>query len=238
MTRSHPATNSTRFTLGVVAGAWLAAYVVAVPIQGVIIGVGGYGGEPSDTWPTGITALSALSLWACFMVAAVVVSRRFGSGRFAEDFRLTFRVRDLVGLPIGAACQVLLIPTVYWPLQRVWSETFRTEELSERAQDLWDRADGMWLVVLVAVVAVGAPVVEEIIYRGMIQQALQSRLDDVLAVVLSALFFALIHLQPVEIPGLFVFGLVAGACFMRTGRLGMSIMVHVAFNATGLLLVA
>ncbi|MFN5605749.1 MAG: hypothetical protein ACK49V_14490, partial [Actinomycetes bacterium] len=90
MTRSHPATNSTRFTLGVVAGAWLAAYVVAVPIQGVIIGVGGYGGEPSDTWPTGITALSALSLWACFMVAAVVVSRRFGSGRFAEDFRLTF----------------------------------------------------------------------------------------------------------------------------------------------------
>jgi membrane protease YdiL (CAAX protease family) len=96
----------------------------------------------------------------------------------------------------------------------------------------------MWLVVLVAVVAVGAPVVEEIIYRGMIQQALQSRLDDVLAVVLSALFFALIHLQPVEIPGLFVFGLVAGACFMRTGRLGMSIMVHVAFNATGLLLVA
>jgi membrane protease YdiL (CAAX protease family) len=37
---------------------------------------------------------------------------------------------------------------------------------------------------------------------------------------------------------LFAFGLVVGICFMRTGRLGMSILVHVGFNATGLLLVA
>ena len=238
MTRSHPVTNSTRFTLGIVAGAWLAAYVVAIPIQSVIVGVGGHAGEPSDTWPTGITALSALSLWVCFLVAASVVSRRFGSGRFAEDFRLAVRPRDLLGLPIGVACQLLLIPAVYWPLQQVWSETFRSDELSERAQGLWDRADGWWLVLLVVVVAIGAPLIEEIIYRGMIQQALQSRLHDVLAVVLAALFFAAIHLQPVELPGLFVFGLVAGICFMRTGRLGTSIMVHVAFNATGLLLVA
>jgi membrane protease YdiL (CAAX protease family) len=127
---------------------------------------------------------------------------------------------------------------LYWPLQRIWPETFHSDELSQRARDLWDRADGVWLIVLVAVVAIGAPLVEEIIYRGMIQQALHSRIDDALAVVLSALFFALIHLQPVEIPGLFAFGLVVGICFMRTGRLGMPILVHVGFNATGLLLVA
>lgn len=238
MTRSYPATNSTRFTLGVVAGAWVAAYVVAIPLQSLIIGVGGYASEPSDTWPTGITALSALSLWVCFLVAAVVVSRRFGSGRFAEDFRLTFRVDDLLGLPIGVACQLLVVPALYWPLRRIWPETFHPDELSQRARDLWDRADGVWLVVLVAVVVVGAPLVEEIIYRGMIQQALHSRVDDVLAVVLAALFFALIHLQPVEIPGLFAFGVVVGVCFMRTGRLGMPILVHMGFNATGLLLVA
>ena len=216
----------------------MAAYVVAIPLQSLIIGVGGYAGEPSDTWPTSVTALSALSLWVCFLVAAVVVSRRFGSGRFAEDFRFTFRGNDLLGLPLGVACQLAMVPLLYWPLQRIWPETFHSDELSQRARDLWDRADGVWLIVLVAVVAIGAPLVEEIIYRGMIQQALHSRIDDALAVVLSALFFALIHLQPVEIPGLFAFGLVVGICFMRTGRLGMPILVHVGFNATGLLLVA
>jgi hypothetical protein len=216
----------------------VAAYVVAIPLQSLIIGVGGYAGEPSDTWPTSVTALSALSLWVCFLVAAVVVSRRFGSGRFAEDFRFTFRGNDLLGLPLGVACQLAMVPLLYWPLQRIWPVTFHSDELSQRARDLWDRADGVWLIVLVAVVAIGAPLVEEIIYRGMIQQALHSRIDDALAVVLSALFFALIHLQPVEIPGLFAFGLVVGICFMRTGRLGMPILVHVGFNATGLLLVA
>jgi membrane protease YdiL (CAAX protease family) len=236
--RSHPVTNSTRFTLGVVGLAWIAAYVVAVPVQSLIVGLAGHGGEPSDTWPTSITALSALSLWVCFIVSAFVLSRRYGSGRFAEDFRLAFQWRDLIGAPIGIACQLILVPALYWPLQRMWSDAFRSDELSERARNLWDRADGAWLVVLIVVVVIGAPVVEEIIYRGMIQQALHSRVDDALAVFLAAIFFALIHLQPVEIPGLFAFGLVVGVCFMRTGRLGMSIMVHVGFNATGLLLVS
>ena len=48
--------------------------------------------------------------------------------------------------------------------------------------------------------------------------------------------FALVHFRPIEYPGLFVFGLILGACALRTGRLGMPILAHVAFNATGLVL--
>ena len=51
------------------------------------------------------------------------------------------------------------------------------------------------------------------------------------------LVFALIHFRPVEYPGLFVAGLVFGVCAWRTGRIGMSVAAHVAFNATGLALV-
>ena len=53
-----------------------------------------------------------------------------------------------------------------------------------------------------------------------------------------AAFFAAIHFRWVEFPGLFVFGLILGVCALRTGRLGMGIAAHMAFNATGLLLVA
>jgi hypothetical protein len=86
------------------------------------------------------------------------------------------------------------------------------------------------------VVALGAPIIEELVYRGLILQALQSRLNDWLALIIAAAWFALIHLQPVELPGLFAFALVLGICFQRTGRLGMSVFAHIAFNATGLLL--
>jgi membrane protease YdiL (CAAX protease family) len=47
-----------------------------------------------------------------------------------------------------------------------------------------------------------------------------------------------VHLRLVELPGLLAFALVLGFCFYRTNRIGMSIIAHVAFNATGLLLVA
>jgi membrane protease YdiL (CAAX protease family) len=238
VTRSHPATNATRFSLGVVMLAWLAAYVAALPLQSLVLGLSGHSGESSDVWPTSVTALSALTLWIAFIVATIVVSRRFGSGRFADDLRLAFRPIDMIGLPLGMVSQLALVPALYWPLRQLWPETFATDRLSERAQELWDRAEGRWVVVLVLIVAVGAPLVEEIVYRGLIQQALQSRLNEVVAVVAAAAFFALVHLQAIEFPGLFLFGLVLGTCFMRTGRLGMGIFAHVGFNAVGLMLVA
>lgn len=218
--------------------AWLAAYVAALPLQSLVLGLSGYSGESSDLWPTSVTALSALTLWFAFIVATVIVSRRFGSGRFADDLRLSFRPIDMIGFPLGVVSQLALVPALYWPLRQLWSETFASDRLSERAQELWDRAEGRWVVVLVLIVAVGAPLVEEIVYRGLIQQALQSRLNDVVAVVVAAAFFAFVHLQAIEFPGLFLFGLVLGTCFMRTGRLGMGILAHVGFNAVGLMLVA
>ena len=55
---------------------------------------------------------------------------------------------------------------------------------------------------------------------------------------IAAAWFALIHFQPVEYPGLFAAGLVFGGCFLLTGRLGTSVVAHLAFNAAGLALVA
>ncbi|MEY3071268.1 MAG: hypothetical protein RL628_124 [Actinomycetota bacterium] len=236
MTRPHPATNATRFTVGVAVFAWLLAYVAALPLQGILISITGHGGEKSDSWPISLTVLSVLCLWIPFVVALVVVSRRWGQDQFSRDFKVHLRWVDLAGLPIGIASQLLLVPLIYWPLQRIWPDAFSSDEIEQRARELWDKAHGGWIVVLVVVVALGAPIIEELVYRGLILQALQSRLNDWLALIISAAWFALIHLQPVELPGLFAFALVLGICFQRTGRLGMSVMAHIGFNAAGLLL--
>jgi membrane protease YdiL (CAAX protease family) len=93
-------------------------------------------------------------------------------------------------------------------------------------------------VLLVLVVVVGAPLVEEIVYRGLLQRSLAGRFGRSAAWVLGAALFAGIHLQAVELPGLLVAGLVFGAGLLLTGRLGASVLAHVAFNAAGLALVA
>ena len=236
MTRPHPATNATRFTVGVAVFAWLLAYVAALPLQGILISITGHGGEKSDSWPISLTVLSVLCLWIPFVVALVVVSRRWGQDQFSRDFKVHLRWVDLAGLPIGIASQLLLVPLIYRPLERIWPDAFSSDEIEQRARELWDKAHGGWIVVLVVVVALGAPIIEELVYRGLILQALQSRLHDWVALIISAAWFALIHLQPVELPGLFAFALVLGICFQRTGRLGMAVMAHIGFNAAGLLL--
>jgi membrane protease YdiL (CAAX protease family) len=236
MTRPHPATNATRFTVGVAVMAWLLAYMAALPLQGMLIAATGRSGEKSDQWPISMTVLSIFCLWIPFVVALMVVSRRWGQGRFVNDYKFRARWVDLAGLPLGVGCQFLLVPAIYWPLQQIWPDAFSSDEIEQRARDLWDKANGGWIIVLIVVVALGAPLIEELVYRGLILQALQSRLNDWLALLISSAWFALIHLQPVELPGLFAFALVLGICFQRTGRLGMAIFAHIGFNAAGLLL--
>lgn len=234
----RPASHEARFTITHAAALWLGAYVAALPLQALVIAVMGDGGLDPDEWPMTTTAATVLCLWVPFVIGLVVLSRLRGGTSFRDDYRARFRLLDLIGLPIGVIGQFLLVPLVYWPLSTLFPDAFDATKVEERATDLWNRAEGGWVLVLVLIVVVGAPLIEEFVYRGVILQALESRLNDVLALVLSAAFFAAIHLQPVEFPGLFVIGLVFGLCWQRTGRLACPILAHVGFNASGLLLVA
>jgi membrane protease YdiL (CAAX protease family) len=121
------------------------------------------------------------------------------------------------------------------PVSCCW---FAPELVEKRARDLFENASGVWMLVLVLVVVVGAPLIEELVYRGLIQSSLNSRFSRKIAMLIAAVWFAAVHLRLVEFPGLLAFALVLGFCFYRTNRLGMSVVAHVAFNATGLLLVA
>ncbi len=175
--------------------------------------------------------------WVVFAIAVVVVSRRSGSGDVLGDFAIRFAPIDLVGVPLGIASQLLVVPALYLPLRAIWPDTFTDERIEQRAENLVEGAQG-WLVVLLALIVVaGAPLVEEVVYRGMLQRSLAGALGPIVGLVLASVWFSLIHLSPVEYPGLFLAGLIFGGCVAVTGRIGPAIVTHAAFNATGLYLV-
>lgn len=180
----------------------------------------------------------ALAGWVPLMVGMSAAGRKWGSGSFARDWGLQFRIIDLWGIPVGVVTQLVLVPLLYWPLRAVWPDAFSMDKIQERARDLYDSASGAGIALLVFVVVVGAPVVEELVYRGLLQGAFTRRCRDWVGVAIVALWFAVIHFQPVETPGLFLVGMVLGACALLTRRLGMGVVAHMAFNATGLVLVA
>lgn len=85
-------------------------------------------------------------------------------------------------------------------------------------------------------VAVMAPIVEELIFRGIIMHGLMRNYSKFTAVFISALLFALFHLNPWQLPATFVLGIVLGLLMLRTRNIYLCILGHAINN--GLVLIS
>ena len=184
-------------------------------------------------------AAGQIGLWTGMVGAAVVASHKKGAGRLSEDFGFRGRWSDLgLGLLVALAVQILVLPAIAFLLRPLLGEP----EVSGPVQDLLDKSQGLAFLGLVLSVAVGAPLVEELFFRGLLLRSLQRRVPDWAAVALSAAAFGLAHgsALPVEavalvILSLTVFGAILAILAIRTGRLGPSIVAHAVFNLFTLL---
>lgn len=203
---------------------------------GVVLGqiVLSVAGQRADD-PLSTVTLAALAATSWLAMVAGVMFAAGGPAALPETVGLKFRLRDLWAMPLGVLTQLVLVPLLYMPLRAMWPDTFESGRLEETARDLVDAAGGWRTVLLVGVVAVGAPLVEELVYRGMLQRAAVARFGPVVGWISVSLFFAAIHLRPVELPGLALAGAMFGLIALRTGRIGGAALAHAAFNATGLL---
>ena len=79
-------------------------------------------------------------------------------------------------------------------------------------------------------ICIFAPVVEELIFRGAVLRALMEGFGNTknhwLPIFISALLFALIHINPAQMPHAFLLGLLLGWMYVRTGSIIPGIMVH------------
>ncbi|WP_372947722.1 CPBP family intramembrane glutamic endopeptidase [Mariniphaga sp.] len=84
-------------------------------------------------------------------------------------------------------------------------------------------------------VAVIAPVIEELIFRGLILHGLRKNYNAVKAVLVSALLFSLFHLNPWQMPATFVLGVLLGWIMIRTNSILLAILGHSLNNLIVLL---
>jgi uncharacterized protein len=86
------------------------------------------------------------------------------------------------------------------------------------------------------VVVIAAPLVEELLFRGLLQRALVSHLPVWGAILISSFAFSLVHGQLYAIPGLMSLSIAFGYIYHRTGSLRTNILLHIANNAFTLLI--
>ena len=186
-----------------------------------------YDARPTPLW---LVAILQAFLWLGLLGAPVLAARTKGNG-VVEDFGLRFRLIDVpVGLVIGVVSQLVLVPIVSLPWIALLGKDL--DDLDDSARELADKAtDPLGVALLFVIVVLGAPVVEELFFRGLLQRSLLRRMGPVLAVAISAFVFGITHFQLLQFPALVAFGAILGFLALRTGRLGPSIVAHMAFNA-------
>jgi uncharacterized protein len=225
--RAAPEDNRFHWSIGLLG--WLVALSIAVIGGLALVAVTGYAHTKPDDYPLWLIAVAQVPLWLAFIAVTVFVSREWGTGRFRNDYGFRFRSLDLVGLPIGVMLQVIFVPALYWALRPILNST----KLNDPAKAITDKGrSGIGVVLLVVLLVLGAPIVEELFFRGMVLRSFQAAHHDSIALVASAVMFAAAHFQPLQFPGLVLFGLVVGFAAQRTGRLGLGIAIHMGFNAT------
>lgn len=167
--------------------------------------------------------------WVALVGWPYLFSRRQGSGP-VRDFAWRIRWVDVpIGL-LGGFVAMVLAAGVAWATEKVFGSFNSTA--GDVATEL--HAQRFWLVVFALLVAFGAPVAEELAFRGVLFAGLLKRgMHPWVTNVFVALAFACFHFEPVRIPLLFVIGLVLGYLRQRTGRVGASVVGHSLNNAVG-----
>jgi membrane protease YdiL (CAAX protease family) len=130
------------------------------------------------------------------------------------------------------ASLALIIPTL--SLQAVIAHYMKIPDAVIEALEAIVRAESLpelayvWLIA-----ALGAAVSEEFLFRGVLQNGLASRLRGGIAVLLTALVFAILH-TIWRFPPAFVLGIFLGSLYWRTGSLWPSIAAHMTINTVAI----
>ena len=116
----------------------------------------------------------------------------------------------------GVAALGTLIPSeVYQELLPL--PDFSTQELMQVMSSRWGYLT----------ICIFAPLVEEVVFRGAVLRSLLQWMNSRWgAIALSAFLFALVHLNPAQMPHAFLIGLLLGWMYERTRSILPGIMVH------------
>ncbi|HYT38517.1 MAG TPA: CPBP family intramembrane glutamic endopeptidase, partial [Acidimicrobiia bacterium] len=148
------------------------------------------------------------------------------------DFGFRIRLRDARFLAIGTVLEVFLTLALI-PILRLDPHANNQQLL----RDLDRHRDAGTVVLFVVGAVLFAPLVEELLFRGVLLRALLRKVAPATAVLLSAVIFALVHYigDPNTLPflpALAGLGAVLAVTALRTGDLSASIFIHAGFNLT------
>ncbi len=171
-------------------------------------------------------------LWAVLFATCLTASRRWGSGRWREDYGFSMRGRDLWSgfglfwLTLAAALLASAPLLGHRSLRGTNTAIFDTFRHNATAY-----------AVVAALGIIGAPIFEELFFRGLLYQSFASRLPVWAAATAQGVLFGLVHTNPTigthnatVVVGIAAMGVVLGLARHYYRRLGPGMVGHGLHN--------
>jgi uncharacterized protein len=165
-------------------------------------------------------------------------SRRWGRGSFRDDSGLYFRKVDFGWGPVTWLCCLgaeivvgIIIVVTHIPISS------NTEGINDVP------ADRGYVIALLILAVVAAPIIEEIVFRGVVLRGLLAHMGPTPAIAVQAFVFGMAHFDPVRGSGNIglvmllsaVGGVLGGAAYLFR-RIGPTIVAHAILNAIAMTL--
>lgn len=153
--------------------------------------------------------------------------------------RISFKRITILDMGIGTffALGLIGISTIYFAMVQVLSQ--HIEQVSKSIDDYVEMVSiqsalSFQEMILYSITTVlFIPMIEEFLFRGLIQGAFIKVVRPIPAIILSSLVFSVIHVQPIQVGYAFICGLAIGSIYYFSGNIWVSIWVHLVFNFFG-----
>ncbi len=179
---------------------------------------------------------STLGLWFGLGGSCVVAVRRKGSGSLRDLGLFPPRWVDAALGAVFAVTGVVAISIALAALKAIDNNLIQGDRTDLSDPLNHGRVLGILVVYLIAVV--GAPFFEELYFRGLVQGTLTARWGVGVAIVVQAVLFGIVHLDPRNDWGnvgtflvILIVGLMLGTIRHYSGRLPPGMFTHSGYNA-------
>jgi hypothetical protein len=158
-----------------------------------------------------------LAMGVPFGIAHLIRNKRTGINTYNFSFS-SLKIMALVSISIIAIQTGIISPIV---------NSLPMPEFMQKIFLEFANQNGVFSFIAIVI---AAPIIEELIFRGIILNGLLQRYSPIKSIILSSILFGIVHLNPWQFISALIIGVFSGWVYYRTRKISLSILIHLVNN--------
>ena len=159
-----------------------------------------------------------------FWIVYTIRKRKTGNAKF------NFRIENKRIIPFVIISTIALLIGVMYPLAELMMVLIPMPEMLKESFAMNPN------LIIFLMIVVSAPILEELIFRGIILDGQLNNKSPITAILISSILFAFVHLNPWQFISALFLGVLSGWVYYKTRNISLSIIIHATNNFAGFLI--